>query len=218
MANKEYHKIETLCKFDQATKKFIPNSFYNESVELLKNNQWEFTEKIDGTNFRIYWNGHTFSYAGRTDNATFSDTQKEFITKKLTNEQMVISFETLFKEKEVIVYGELFGNKIQKDGELYTDNQGLSFRVFDVYIDNHFLPYKHAQRLCDELGYNFVPFVLCGTIQEAIDYVEKNLTSTFSKAPLEGLVGKPIGDFLDNKGNRIVVKIKRRDLQNVNKN
>jgi ATP-dependent RNA circularization protein (DNA/RNA ligase family) len=131
---------------------------------------------------------------------------------------MVVSFEALFKEKKVIVYGELFGNKIQKDGELYTDNQGLSFKVFDVYIDNCFLPYKHAQRLCDELGYNFVPFVLCGTIQEAINYVEKNLTSTFSKAPLEGLVGKPIGDFLDNKGNRIVVKIKRRDLQNVNKN
>jgi hypothetical protein len=38
------------------------------------------------------------------------------------------------------------------------------------------------------------------------------LLSTFSKATLEGLVGKPIGDFLDYRGNRIVVKIKRRDL------
>ena len=29
---------------------------------------------------------------------------------------------------------------------------------------------------------------------------------------LEGLVGKPVGDFRDRLGKRIVVKIKRKDL------
>ena len=212
MPNKEYHKIETLYKFDQETKKFIPNTFYNPSVELLQNNQWLFTEKVDGTNFRIYWNGHTLSYAGRTDNAVFSKDQIAFIEANLINESMTNSFETMFRQKEVIVYGELYGNKIQKDGHLYTDDNGLAFKVFDVYNDNQFMPYKHMIHLCKELGYDVVPLVLTGTIAEAIAFVENNLLSTFSKATLEGLVGKPIGDFLNYRGERIVVKIKKRDL------
>jgi ATP-dependent RNA circularization protein (DNA/RNA ligase family) len=212
MANKEYHKIETLCKFDQATKKFLPNTFYNPNVEILQNHKWEFTEKIDGTNFRIYWNGHTLSYAGRTDNAVFSEEQQTFIKEKLVNDVMTTSFESIFKDNEVIVYGELFGNKIQKDGQLYTDGKGLGFKVFDVYKEGHFMNYKHMIYLCKELGYDVVPLALTGTIAEGIAYVENNLLSTFSKATLEGLVGKPIGDFLDYRGNRIVVKIKRRDL------
>jgi hypothetical protein len=214
MGNKEYHKIETLCKFDQTTKKFIPNTFYNSSVEILKNHSWEFTEKIDGTNFRIYWNGHTLSYAGRTDNAVFSNEQKAFIEEKLVNEAMTTSFETLFKDKEVIIYGELYGNKIQKDGHLYTTDNGYGFKVFDFYKDNTFMPYKHMIHLCKEIGYDLVPLVLVGTIDEGIYYVENNVKSTFSNAILEGLVGKPIGNFLDYRGDRIIVKIKRRDLLN----
>jgi ATP-dependent RNA circularization protein (DNA/RNA ligase family) len=212
MANKEYHKIETLCKFDQETKKFIPNTFYNPSVEILQNHQWLFTEKVDGTNFRIYWNGHTLSYAGRTDNAIFSKDQIAFIEANLINEAMTNSFETMFREKEVIVYGELYGNKIQKDGHLYTNNNGLAFKVFDVCKENQFMPYEHMIHLCKEIGYDVVPLVLTGTIAEGIVFVENNLLSTFSKATLEGLVGKPVGNFLDYLGNRIVVKIKRRDL------
>jgi len=212
MGNKEYHKIETIYKFDQETKSFIPNTFYNPSVELLQNNQWVFTEKIDGTNFRIFWNGHTLSYAGRTDNAVFSKDQIAFIEANLVNEAMTNSFETMFREKEVIVYGELYGNKIQKNGHLYVNDNGLAFKVFDVYNDNQFMPYKHMIHLCKELGYDVVPLVLTGTIAEGIAFVKNNSLSTFSKATLEGLVGKPLGDFLDHTGKRIVVKIKNRDI------
>lgn len=46
---KEYHKIETLFERDNnGTKKLIEGKFRNESVEFLKDNNWIFTEKIDG--------------------------------------------------------------------------------------------------------------------------------------------------------------------------
>ena len=65
----EYHKIETLFNRDPLTKKLIEGSFRNETIEYLKDNIWEFTEKVDGTNIRIYWNGHKVTFYGRTNNA-----------------------------------------------------------------------------------------------------------------------------------------------------
>lgn len=209
---KEYHKIETLFKFNNETKKFNNDEFYNPTVELLKNHGWLFTEKIDGTNFRIMWDGHKLTFGGRTNNATFSKVQLEFIENNLVNEDIERTFEQLFMEKNVIVYGELYGKGIQKDGDLYVDNDGLSFKVFDIEINDIFLTYTNMKEVATNLGYNYVPLVLQGTIQEAIDYVLKTDKSTFSNANLEGLVGKPLGDLRDRLGKRIVVKIKKRDL------
>ena len=208
---KEYHKIETLFKFSQEHKKFIYGKFYNENVELLKDNKWFFTEKIDGTNFRIHWDGHKLQYAGRTDKAQFLKEQIDFIEKELVNEEIEQLFEQKFNEKIVTVYGELYGNKIQNGG-LYTNGNGLDFKVFDIEICDIFLKFNDMQELANELGYGSVPLAMVGTIQNAIDYCERFDKSLFSNAKLEGLVGKPIGDFRDRLGKRIVVKIKKRDL------
>lgn len=209
---KEYHKIETLFKFDQTIKRFIYGDIYNESVMLLKDNQWVFTEKIDGTNMRIHWDGHKLQYAGRTDNAEFSQEQNEYIKQYLANEDFEQVFEQKFADKVVTVYGELYGNKIQNSG-LYTDGKGLGFKVFDIEICDIFLTYQKMFVLALELGYEYVPYVFSGTIEDGIKYVETHDNSIFSKAKLEGIVGKPLGDFRDRLGNRIVVKIKKKDLE-----
>ena len=207
---KEYHKIETLFKFNQETKRWV-DEFYNKNVEILKDNIWLFTEKIDGTNFRIFWDGHKLVYGGRTDNAVFSKREIEYIEKELVNEEKTILFEQKFNENQVIVYGELFGAGIQNGG-LYVKNGGYDFKVFDIEIGEVFLEYSNACGLTEELGYNFVPICMAGTIERAIEYVMKFEKSIFSEAKLEGLVGKPIGDFRDRLGKRIVVKIKKKDL------
>ena len=209
---KEYHKIETLFKFNQLTKRWT-NDFYNNNVALLKNIMWTFTEKIDGTNFRIYWNGHKLSYAGRTDNSQFNKEQIDFIDKYLVNEVQETVFEQHFQDKVVTVYGELYGNNIQKGGGLYTRGQGLNFRVFDIEINDVFLEFYDALNLAKSLGYGFVPFAFMGTIKEGINYVMQHYQSKIGEAKLEGIVGKPVGDFRDRFGKRIVVKIKRRDLE-----
>jgi len=212
---KEYHKIETLWKFNSETHKYHHGEFYNRNVEILQNNLWTFTEKIDGTNFRIIWDGHKLTYGGRTNKAIFSKEQIQFIEERLINEYIETTFEQIFKEKEVYVFGELYGNGIQKGGGLYTNGNGLSFKVFDIMIDEIFLTFDNAKELSSGLGYDFVPFVMVGNIQQGIDYVLQNEKSTFSNAKLEGLVGKPVGDFKDRLGKRIVAKIKRRDLENI---
>ena len=58
MAN--YIKIETPFERDmEGSKKLIEGKWRNETVEFLKDNLWDCTEKIDGTNIRVLWNGHS---------------------------------------------------------------------------------------------------------------------------------------------------------------
>lgn len=55
----EYNKIETVFNRDTTgTKKLIRGNWRNEAVEYLKDSKWQFTEKFDGTNIRVIWDGH----------------------------------------------------------------------------------------------------------------------------------------------------------------
>ena len=111
---KEYHKIETLFERDEKTKKLIEGKFRNETVEFLKDNIWEFTEKIDGTNIRIYWDGHKVSFYGRTEKAQIPQLLVNRLIELFggeTNEQL---FEQKFGDQEVMLIGERIWRKNTK--------------------------------------------------------------------------------------------------------
>ena len=63
----EYVKIETpYIRSEDGSKKLIEGQFRNETVRYLKDAIWEFTEKVDGTNISIVWDGHKVEFHGRT--------------------------------------------------------------------------------------------------------------------------------------------------------
>lgn len=66
---KDYHKIHTLFKRDLKTKRIIPGRYSLPEFEFLKDNWWVFTEKVDGTNIRIMWDGTNITFGGKTDDA-----------------------------------------------------------------------------------------------------------------------------------------------------
>jgi len=210
MEDKVYHKIDTLWEFDNETKKHIAGKFKNPYVELLKDNVWLFTEKLDGTNFRIMWDGYNISYAGRTNKAEFSKKQKEFIETELVNESLENLIEQMFGEKEVIIYGELFGGDIQTKAGYNRDN--YQFKLFDIMVGGVYLEHHNMVDVANNLGLGHAPLVVVGTIEDAINYVKNTETSVFCDAVLEGVVGRPKGDFYTRQGKRIIVKIKKRDL------
>ena len=130
---KEYNKIEGIFNRDmEGTKKLVEGSFRNETVEYLKDMPWLFTEKIDGTNIGIVWDGHRVTYQGRTQS---SSVQANVLNKLLelfgTNEVEEL-FEQKFGEMNVILYGEGYGAKVQKGGGNYRSD--VSFILFDVYL------------------------------------------------------------------------------------
>lgn len=57
----KYNKIETIYVRDEKTKKVYPQ-YRNPDVEFLKDLTWQFTEKVDGTNIRVHWDGHRVEY------------------------------------------------------------------------------------------------------------------------------------------------------------
>lgn len=101
---KEYHKIKTLFERDEKTKKLVEGKYRDESIEYLKDNQWQFTEKIDGTNIRIYWDGHKVSFWGRTDKAQIPVKLMNRLVELFGGEANEQLFEQKFGETEVILF------------------------------------------------------------------------------------------------------------------
>lgn len=210
---KEYHKIETLFERDmEGTKKLIEGKFRSSAVEYLKDNQWAFTEKIDGTNIRVHWDGHKVMFGGRTDSAQIPTALMYALNDLflgITNEEL---FEQKFGATEVTFYGEGYGAKIQKGGGLYREDCG--FMLFDVLIGDTWLERENIEDIAKSFGLPVVPIVLTGTIQDAVDYVKSKPKCTVAKEPkeAEGLVGKPLVEVKDRMGNRIIVKVKSCDF------
>ena len=68
---KEYHKIQTVFKRDPDNnfKTLLMGEYSLPEFEYLKDNKWVFTEKVDGTNIRVIWDGKDIFFKGKTDKA-----------------------------------------------------------------------------------------------------------------------------------------------------
>ena len=63
-----YHKIQSIFKRDAENGYKFTSEYSCPEFEYLQNNEWEFTEKVDGTNIRIIWDGQDgLRIAGRTE-------------------------------------------------------------------------------------------------------------------------------------------------------
>lgn len=203
---REYNKIETVYERDiNGTKKLIEGKYRNEAVEYLANNKWAFTEKIDGTNIRIHWDGHRITFGGRTERSQIPSHLVNALSEMFLNNETEELFEQKFGDREVILFGEGYGAKIQNGGAYRSD---VGFILFDVMIGDNYLSRESVEDIAECFALEVVPIVMYGTIQEAVDYVKEKPNSKIGTAPMEGLVGRPIVEMRDRCGNRLIVKIK----------
>ena len=114
----------------------MPGVYRNSMVDFLKNNQWEFTEKVDGTNIRVVWDGHQVSFYGRTDKAQIPNHLMVRLEEMFGGEANEQIFEQTFGSSNAVLYGEGYGPKIQNGG-LYRDT--VDFILFDVAVADRFL-------------------------------------------------------------------------------
>ena len=210
----EYHKIDGLYAREADTKLLMPGVYRNPVVEYLSNLEWEFTEKIDGTNIRVIWDGYKVSFKGRTDKAIIPKHLIEHLEKTFGGEVNEQIFEQHFGEKQVILYGEGYGPKIQNGGNYRPD---VSFILFDVAIDDTWLARSNVEGIAGYFAVDVVPIVLRGTIKEAEEFVRSRPKSTFGTADMEGVVGRPKYELLARDGKRVIVKIKVRDYDEIAK-
>lgn len=209
---REYHKIETI--FNRSTegdKRLIWGDYRNETVEYLADNIWQFTEKIDGTNIRVHWDGHNVEIGGRTDRAQIPKHLMDYLSATFLTSEVEELFEQTYGEKDVMLFGEGYGAKIQNGGDYRSD---VSFILFDVLIGDNWQSREWVEATAKMFNVDVVPIVLEGTIGDGIDYVMQHNNSTIGNAIMEGVVGRPKVEIKDRLGNRIIVKIKWKDFKN----
>ena len=212
-----YHKIYNVFDRDPETnyKTLIEGQFSRPEFGFLKDLQWDWTEKIDGTNIRVILEaGCVLRIRGRSDNAQIqprllSHLQETFSAKKLR--------EVFDTDAEVTLYGEGYGAKIQKGGGLYVADGGVSFILFDVRVGKTWLERESVESVASTLNIPHVPVLYRGTLLEAVGAVRCGFLSRVADhaRPAEGLVVRPSVGLMDRFGRRIIAKIKAVDFQEV---
>ena len=88
-AMKEYRKIQSVFMRDPKTKTFIIGKYSLPVFKELQNLYWLWTEKINGTNCRIYYDKETrkVRFGGKTDDANLPIKAYEFLQEIFTVER-----------------------------------------------------------------------------------------------------------------------------------
>lgn len=207
-----YHKIKNIYERDINNKRIIEGKFTDETIEYLKDNMWEFTEKIDGTNIRIIWDGYKVYFAGRTEKSQIPVELGNRLFDLFGGEKNEQIFEQKFGSTPIILYGEGYGKGIQNGG-LYSETQ--EFILFDVKINGNWQERKNVGVIAGYFGINAVPVVLRGTLEDGVNFIKEKPISQITKQKyiMEGIVGRPIKELRDRNSNRVIVKIKVCDFE-----
>ena len=214
---RKYEKIDTIFARDtNGTKKLVEGTFRDPTIEFLAKLDWIWTEKIDGTNIRIHWDGHNVTFGGRTDNAQIPTDLVNYLTDTFNNSETEEIFEQLFGEKEVILFGEGYGRKIQKVGSKYNPNN-VGFILFDVLIGENYQEREWVEQTAIAFNIPVVPIVGHGSLMNAVDYIKTHPNSVIAQqsVEMEGIVCRPRYELYDRRGNRIIVKIKWEDIKEI---
>ena len=206
----EYTKIPNIFKREEFGKnRLIEGEYATAELEYLSNIPWVWTEKVDGTNIRIIWDGHAVSFGGRTDKAQIPENLMNRLNELFggTNKEEI--FEQKFGETPVILFGEGFGEKIQKGGGLYGS---VDFILFDVFCGGMYLKRESIEDIANAFNIKTVPIVNVGTLPEAVEFIRQHPQSHLRNAEMEGVVCRPICELSDRTGKRLIVKIKCRDF------
>jgi len=204
-----YHKINTIYKREPDGKRnLIEGEFSCEEFKYLYDNQWVFTEKVDGTNMRVIWDGEDIIIKGKTDRAQLHEPLLEYIkcnfdTKKLAE---------MFPEPDMPVcfYGEGYGGKIQKGGK-YSEIQ--KFILFDIKINGWWLKQDDVVAIAKDLNIEKVPVVGSGSLGDMVATCKEGFSSWWGNFEAEGIVARPQTELRKRNGERVIVKLKCRDFK-----
>lgn len=206
----KYHKIQTVYKRDPDNKfkTLLEGQFSLDEFEYLANNIWDWTEKIDGTNIRIMFDGERITFGGKTDQAQIP---AKLVTR--LNERFLPQidiFRGIFGNIPVCLYGEGFGAGIQSGGNYRPDQD---FILFDVNVNDWWLKRDDVEDVKYKLGLDIVPILNSGTLWEMVEAIRVGFMSQWGDFMAEGVVARPQTELKTRGGDRIITKLKYRDFQ-----
>lgn len=206
---KPYHKIQTVFKRDPATnyKTLLMGEYTRPEFEYLKDNKWEFSEKVDGTNIRIMsYSDGVVEFGGKTDNAQIPAKLVGRLNELFPSDGGLVE---QFPDG-VCLYGEGYGAKIQKGGGNYSAIQ--DFVLFDIKVGPWWLERQTIEEIAAVLEIAVVPIIQRGTLMDMVDIVKGGFASTWGNFQAEGIVARPVISLFQRNGERIITKLKVKDF------
>lgn len=231
MSCSKYQKIDTLFVRDD---KFKIDETKIRRPEFNVPSQWLVTEKIDGTNIRISleiehqevepgigadrW---VMRINGRGDNSQIPPNLLRWLQEKFTLDGL----RSLWRDDEypITLYGEGYGGGIQKGGEAYTSQTkggGVSFRLFDVLVGNTLLRRTDVEDVASKLHVNEVPLLgIFYSLADIVKVVKNGIKSVVATRegtaghPAEGIVAFTAEPLYNNRGQRLMFKLKGKDFK-----
>jgi ATP-dependent RNA circularization protein (DNA/RNA ligase family) len=206
----EYHKIQSIFKrnLNLKHKPLIEGDYTLPEFEYLAHNQWMFTEKVDGTNIRIIIANDTITFGGRTEAAQIPAQLLNRLNEKFLplKDQLLAQF-----PDGGILYGEGYGNKIQKVGHCYRPDQ--DFVLFDVKVNEWWLKRPDIEAVAQSLALDIVPIIGTGTLIQAVEWAKAGIKSTWGDFEAEGIVARNPLELTTRAGKRLITKIKCGDFK-----
>lgn len=205
----EYHKVQTVFLRDPETKfrTLLMGQWAEPEFAYLRNNEWVFTEKVDGTNIRVMVEPDKIRFGGKTDNASIP----AFLVERL--QDRFISQEPLLHEMfpgGACLYGEGYGARIQKGGGNYRPDP--DFVLFDVKCGEWWLQRDAVEEISQKLVIDIVPIIGRGGLTDMVAMAQKGFESRWGSFRAEGIVARPTCELKTRAGHRIITKIKARDF------
>lgn len=210
---KEYHKINTVFKRDPDTKfkTLLMGDYSEDAFGYLADNEWVFTEKVDGTNIRIIIHpviaGGDITFGGKTTDAQIPSFLVNKLQERFLPQRPAIN--EIFPDGGCL-YGEGYGAKIQNGGGNYRGDQ--DFVLFDVRIGDWWLQRDAIDDIATKLSLAVVPIIGRGTLADMIAMARSGFHSKWGSFVAEGIVARPAVELKTRNGSRIITKIKHKDF------
>lgn len=173
---------------------------------------WTVSEKLNGINTRIIWDGYSIEVKGRNDKTELQggqlDLQGDLIASQMDNGNFM--FDELFGTKKVTIFGEVIGTKIQGNPYKLGETQ---FKVFDILINDVWVSPEGITKIAEDLNMSTVMhYTVRGWDNVMTNFIEIWKNCRKKKFYFEGLVAYPAHQPLTKKGERVITKIKVKDF------
>ena len=147
--------------------------------------QWRITEKIDGTNIRIVWDGQ-LRFFGRQAKSEIPPVLKKALHQIFDDK--IPLFHDIFQNELTILFGEGFGGKISGGsiaGQKYRSHSG--FILFDIWTKKSWYSWEDLNSVAEKLSLPLVGSYGLLTLEEAVDLVKTKMR--------QGKIPSFFGDF-----------------------
>lgn len=199
-------------KWDATSGEILPETA---ALHFIPIDQLIFTEKIDGTNMGIrVVEGNVVHIQKREHICNRDDRGDAFYFEVGDNIAKIISDKKIEQLKDVIIFGELCGAKIQKGGSYFQDRKFIVFDIFDSAA-NKFFTWDAVKHFASELGIDTVPEIKYDKKDLKVDNVRDfvlSLKSVYNNSfGAEGMVVRYAKDTTSVK--RWMAKIRKKDFK-----